>query len=281
MHTHKLFARNEETRKVWEILVLREALYAPFLMHGILAISALHLALRQHEHKKKWLDVAIAHKSTALASFSEQLHCIDQSNAGAMMSFAGIAMVFSFASTLHCSNSDDGPSLKALADILTLARGIRIVASQAKEFLRHSNLAPIFNITDPRTTVPDDVLGALDYLDDLNAQCGQQSSDHDVKSYECAIRIMKELASFTYAEPTSLTVVAGWAIRSPPEVLESLQNPEPFALVILAHFCVFLHIARENWCIGPWGKLVLGEIVQTLDLDWHRHIKWAVVQVLT
>lgn len=281
LHTHKLFARNEETRKVWEIPVLQEALHTPFLMHGILAISALHLAyLRQHERQAEWLNIAIAHKSTALAIFSEQLHQINESNARAMTSFASIAVVFSFASALHCSDSDDGPSLNALIDILMLARGVQAVGSQAMEFLRNSNFAPLFDITNPGATVPSDVLAALDYLDDLNAQYGQQGGNHNGKSYDRAIQTMKELAPFTYAERTSLTVVGGWAIRSPPEFLEGLKTREPFALVILAHFCVFLHLTRDNWCIGSWGRLILGEIVQILDADWQRHIKWAVVQVL-
>ncbi|EED22360.1 conserved hypothetical protein [Talaromyces stipitatus ATCC 10500] len=280
MHTHKLFARNEETRRVWEMPVLQEALHTPFLMHGILAISALHRAhLRQHERRAEWLNIAITHKITALALFSEQLHHIHESNARAMMSFAGIAVVFSFASAVHCAGPDEGPSLNAFVDILILARGVQAVGSQAMEFLRHSNFAPLFDMTDPGATVPDDVLAALDYLDDLNAQYSQQGN-HDGQSYECAIQIMKDLAPFTYAERTSLTVVGGWAIRSPPGFLEKLKKRESFALVILAHFCAFLHIAAENWCIGSWGRLLLGEIVQVLDADWQRHIKWAVVQVL-
>lgn len=282
LHTHKIFARNEETRKVWEIPVLQEALHTPFLMHGILAISALHLAhLRQHERQTEWINIAIAHKSTALALFSEQLNNINESNARAMMSFAGIAVVFSFASALHCSNSDDGPSLNALADILLLARGVQTVGGQAMEFLRHSNFAPLFDVSNPGATIPNDVLAALNYLEGLNAEYGQRSDSHGGKSYERAVQTMKELAPFTYAEPTSLTLVGGWAIRAPPAFLEGLSAREPFALVILAHFCVFLHITRENWCIGSWGRIVLREIVQILDADWQCHIKWAVVQVLT
>jgi hypothetical protein len=280
-HTHKLFARNEETRKVWEIPVLQEALHSPFLMHGILAISALHLAyLRQDERQAEWISIAIAHKSTALALFSEKLLNIDESNARGMISFAGIAVVFSFASALHCSDSDDGPSLNALVDILMLARGVQTVGNQAMEYLRHSNFAPLFNITDPGAAVPEDVLAALNTLDDLNVQYAQQKEGHDAKSYQRAISIMKELAPFTYAEPTSLTVVGGWAIRVPAEFLEGLKNREPFALVVLAHFCVFLHIIRENWCIGSWGRRILGELVLILEAEWQRHIKWAVVQVL-
>ncbi|KAJ6076282.1 hypothetical protein N7499_008263 [Penicillium canescens] len=281
MHTHKLFARNEETRKVWEIPVLQEALHTPFLMHGILAISALHLAhIRQYERQTEWLNTAVVHKSTALSLFSENLHRIDESNARAMMSFASIAVVFSFASALICSNSDEGPSLNALADILILARGVHTVVGQAMEFLRHSNFAPLFDVTNPEVAVPDDVLRALDHLERLNAQYGQQPGIHGGKSYEPAIRSMKELAPFTYSGPTSLTLVGGWAIRSSPEFLEGLKNREPFPLVILAHFCVFLHITRENWCIGSWGRVVLGEILQILDADWQCHIKWAVAQVL-
>lgn len=126
LHTHKLLARNEETRKVWEMTVLQEGLQAPFLMHGIMALSALHLSLRGDE-KASWLSMAI---------------------------------------------------------------------------------------------------------------------------------------------------------RAPADFLDELKNHEPLALVVLAHYCLFLHLAREKWCIRPWGKMVLQEIRRRLSSGWQHHIEWAVSEVL-
>jgi hypothetical protein len=281
-HTHKLFARSEETREVWEILVLQEAFQAPFLMHGIIALTALHWS---HEHgdtqEAKWLSMAVAHKNTALSMFSEYLNDITDSNAKAMMSFAGIAVAFSFASTLICPGPDDGPCLRSLIDVFILARGVQAVVNQASEFLHHSNFAPLFNIASPEVTIPDETLKAFDCLEELNRQCYEFSSEHNIQSYKEVIASLRDLVSFTYAEPTSLTLAAGWAIRSPQHYLEELNNRAPLALVILAHYCVFLHRAQDNWCVGSWGYAVFEEIQSLLDPGWKSHIGWAVREIIS
>lgn len=279
-HTHRLFARNEETRKVWEMPVLQEALQAPFLMHGILALSALHLCHHSNDDRhSEWLNTAIAHKNTALTMFSEQLPDISQTNAKAMMAFASLAVAFSFASTLSLGSSEEGPNLAALTDIFTLSRGVQTVVGAGMAFLRESNFAPLFDATAPDAPIPEEYLAAFERLEELNVECYRQSPHHDMVPYQRAITNLRDLAPFTFAEPTSLTLVAGWAIRAPGEFLQSFKEYHPLALVVLAHYCVFLHLARENWCVGLWGSIVLREISQVLEPGWLGHIEWALEQV--
>jgi hypothetical protein len=38
-------------------------------------------------------------------------------------------------------------------------------------------------------------------------------------------------------------------------------------------------MARENWCVGSWGRVVLEEIRNTLTSDWQPHIEWPNEQV--
>ncbi|CAG8890874.1 unnamed protein product [Penicillium egyptiacum] len=277
--THNLLARNEETRKVWEVLVLQEALHTPFLMHGILGLSALHLSrLRDDNSQAKWLSIAMSHKNVALSIFSEQLSNIDQSNAKAMMSFAGLVVAFRLGSSLT-PGSTDGPSLASLIDIFTLARGVQAVVSQQHEFLQESNFAPLFNITPPELTWPEDIVDAFRRLEELNAQCGQQLVHHDRAIYERDIDHLRSLSAFTLVQPQSMTLVGGFAIRASKHCLHDLSREHPFALVLLAHYCGFLHMARENWCVGPWGSIVLEEIQQLLPPDWQHHLEWPVRQV--
>lgn len=280
-HTHKLFARSEETRKVWEFLVLQEAFHAPFLMHGIIALSALHCS---NEHgdlqRAEWLSAAVAHKSTALSMFWEHLNDITESNAKAMMSFAGIALAFSFASALICPQPEDGPTLRSLIDVFVLARGVQAVVNAASEFLHQSTFAPLFDIASPEVTIPVETLQAFDRLEELNDRCYELSAEHNIQSYKQVIGSLRDLVCFTYAEPTSLTLAAGWAIRLSHHYLEELNNRTPFALVVLAHYCVFLHRARHNWCIGSWGYAVFEEINLVLDPGWKSHIGWVTSEII-
>ncbi|KAJ5654495.1 hypothetical protein N7490_001498 [Penicillium lividum] len=281
-HTHKFAVRNEATRKVWEMPVLEEALKAPFLMHGILALSAMHLShLRQDERHVMWLDIAIAHKNTALVMFSGQLRNISQTNAKAMMIFAGLAFAFSLASALKMESKEDGPGLDALTNVFVLARGVQAVLDVEGEFLRQSNFAPLLNVTTPEVDIPDHFYAAMDRLEQLKLQYHQMDPDVDHGSYTRNINQLRDLAVFSYAEPTSMTMAAGWAIRAPQKYLDDLRAHKPFALVVLAHYCVFLHMAQGNWSIGCWGRRVLEEIIQILDPHWKPHIEWAVLNVLS
>lgn len=260
--------------------VLQEALHAPFLMHGILALAALHLShLDSDDRHSDWFNTAVAHKNTALSMFSEQLANISQGNAKAMMSFAGLAVAFSFASALNLGPLEEGPSLGSLKDIFTLSRGVQTVVNAEMMFLRQSNFAPLFDVRDMDVPVPHHFLTAFERLEEVNVECYRQSSSHDMVPYQRAITYLRELAPFTFAEPTSMTLVVGWAIRAPAEYLEDLKGNRPLALVVLAHYCVFLHLARENWCVGSWGRIVLQEISRVLPSEWHHHLEWALEQV--
>ncbi|KAJ5106459.1 hypothetical protein N7456_003134 [Penicillium angulare] len=280
-HTHRLLARNEETRKVWEIHVLQEGLKEPFLMHGVLALSALHLAsLRQDNRRVMWLDLAIAHKNTALSMFSAQLQNIDLSNPKAMMTFASLAFAFSLASVLNVGGEEDGPSLSSLTDVFHMARGVQAVMGTKQDFIRESNFAPLLSTARPDANIPMDTLDALDQLEQLLVQCGQADTGFGAPYYIKEIDSMRGLLPFTYDQPTSMTMAGGWAIRLSQEYLEDLQSQKPLALVVLAHYCVFLHAARENWCISSWGRRVFLDIREHLDPGWHPHIQWASLNII-
>ncbi|KAJ5083871.1 hypothetical protein NUU61_008450 [Penicillium alfredii] len=278
LHTHKILARNEDTRKVWGMTVLQEGLQAPFLVHGIMALSALHLSLRGDE-KASWLSMAIAHENRALSMFSNQLVDINPSNAKALMSLASLVVAFSFGSALT-RDTDDGPSVGALIEVFTLSRGVQTEVNGVFEFLRQSDFAPLFDISPPAVIIPDQVAKAFDHLEALNDQHSRCSPRHNHASYARMITHLRNLSAYSYALPTSMTLAAGLAIRAPADFLDELKNHEPLALVVLAHYCLFLHLARENWCIGPWGKMVLQEIRRRLSSGWQHHIEWAVSEVL-
>lgn len=211
--------------------------------------------------------------------FSEQLSNINQSNAKAMMGFAGLVVMFGLGSALT-PGTETGPSLGALIEIFTLSRGVQTVVNEEFRFLLESNFAPLFQATPPDVSTPDHVVDAFDHLIELNNRLGQDLDHHDSKCYEQSINLLRNLAAFTLAEPTTMTLVGGWAIRVSPEFLDALSCRDPFALVILAHFCGFLNMAHENWCIGPWGSLVLDEICQLLPQDWKHQVQWPVEQTL-
>ena len=227
-----------------------------------------------------WLDLAVVYKNTGLAMFSDELRNISQSNAKAMIGFASLVFAFSLASALTMETRENGSWLVALTDTFVLARGIDTVLEVKAEFLLQSNFAPVFDKTRPSVAIPDHALAALDRLEELNIQYNLDYPGHHVASYERSIRALRDAIPLSYAEPASMTMAATRAVRIPEDFLNDIRNEKPLALVVLAHFCVFIDLCREHWCIGFWGRKVLRKILHILDPDWRLHIDWAIGQVL-
>jgi hypothetical protein len=76
------------------------ALAHPFLMRGILAVSALHLGQTMPEKKLHYLAIAAYHQNLALPSYRylvENLeHRMDKGNAPAIIAFGRLTIAYAF-----------------------------------------------------------------------------------------------------------------------------------------------------------------------------------------
>jgi hypothetical protein len=249
--TYKTFVRSEETKHVWQALVVEEALHNPFLMHGILAVSALHVSLTEAELEKTfWLGLASAHNSEALHLFVRRLTDINSTNAKAMVGFAGLVVAFAFGSALTGLSEPDKPSLDALNNIFVLCRGVQEITNTAFSQQLKGTFAPLFDARVPQAAVPRNVKQALEYLTNLNAERSVESG-HEAATYMPAIETLRDLSVYTYAQPASSTLAVGWAIKATPAYLDHVQMKRPFALVVHAYYCASFTFPEETGVLDP------------------------------
>lgn len=276
--TCQFFSRDTETRIVWQIHLVDEALKTPPLMHGILALSALHLALSDSAPQAGWLELATAHKGEALQYLRDGLENVTPDNARPMMGLAALVVAYAFGSALADGDSSNQPSLDALNHVFVLCRGVQQITSAAYSFLSQSNFAALFTPGDPYDAVPEHIEQSLNHLEQLNTAL-MHSGDHDAATYTRVIAGLIGLSGHVFTQPNSMTLAAGWAIRVSPEYLDYLQAQEPLALVVHAHYCAFLHLARGNCFLQHWGRCVLQDILQILDDDWKPYVAWPLAEV--
>ncbi|KAL4809808.1 hypothetical protein BDV18DRAFT_129683 [Aspergillus unguis] len=274
--TCQFFARGTETMAVWQVHTVDEALKTPPLMHGILSVSALHLALTEPAEQASWMALATAHKGEALHFLREGLGNVTPDNAQPLTALAALAVAYAFGSALADLDAER-PSLDALNNVFVLCRGVEQITDAAYYFMRQSNFAPLFYPRDTSSAIPEYVHESLNHLNRLNTEL--HSEAHDAATYTQVIAELVRLAGYAFTQPNSMTVAAGWPIGVSPKYLEYLQAKEPFALVVLAHYCAFLHMPLGNCFLREWGQTVLQDIFEVLDEYWKPYISWPCAEV--
>jgi hypothetical protein len=78
---------NKEMTRQWEVIIPEVALLHPFLMEGLLALSALHLTSLRPKERATWTPLALNHQNIALASFRSTIPELNEENCHALLLF--------------------------------------------------------------------------------------------------------------------------------------------------------------------------------------------------
>jgi hypothetical protein len=265
---------------LWQEHAIKLGFKHDFLLRGILAVSAYHMGAHRPEIKEDMDLVASNHQTLALASFQETLADVNESNCHALFAFSCLIIVMAFASNSKAKPSDFNSEV---LQWFYLLRGAGIVLHMHSEAIKSSFLKPMLDEmahTDTKAahTIPDS-----DRITDLFRICGVSSHEREIsQAYTMAISSL--LSTFTQ---TSIcrsrgdgTVLAGfvWPITLPPKFVDLLNEKQPEALIILAHYCVIVHWGEKGehtvWFLMGWGRYMFETVRDLLPPSWHQHLEW-------
>ena len=280
--TYHTLSRNERTDRVWRSAVPEEGLSHPFLMHGILALSSLHLARTGPEPSRRpaYLNRAVTHQNQALALFRELLGDINETNAKAMFAFASIVVVYTFGFPHTPDVQVPWTCVDDFHQVLVLTRGIQQVIRAPAEFLANSDFAPILQVDEVHAPLPDDAKATIRRLHETNEACAARNPSHERDVYKATINEMEEMLSWFHGGMTTSSIAGRWAIRQPPRFLELLRERDPLALIMLVHYGVLLQYLKHLWCFANWGERVAKAVWVVLDDQWRPLMHWAMREIL-
>ncbi|KAB8227438.1 uncharacterized protein BDW43DRAFT_304600 [Aspergillus alliaceus] len=278
--TYQVLTRNERTDPVWRLRVPEEALLHPPLMHGILALSAVHIARTRDDHRRpEYISAAVVHQNEALASFRELLDDINDSNAKAMFALSGVVVVYAFGFPHLTDLEDPWACIDEFIQVLVLARGVQQVLNQATPSIQCSDWAILLRLDEYIDSLPKDAIAPLKRLRELNAYCGARDPMHDVDIYSITIDNLTDITAAAYGGLSSITVAARWAIKLKPKFVNLVRERSPLALVILAHLCVLLYRLKFDWCIDQWVHSLPKAVWRSLDDRWKPYAQWPMVEI--
>ncbi|KAJ5280616.1 Protein of unknown function DUF3468 [Penicillium angulare] len=278
--TYRSMARDHAAESLWQTVIPRLSLRFPSLRHGLLALSALHVAGTSTSPERKWRYLAAAreHQGLALAGINiSGTQEFTDSQCDAHFALCGVLMVFSFAYCLIDDDVEDEERPDILDEFLEVFQLTRWLVGAMVMTLERVTTGELYSLVRPdetRPRMPNMSRLVISSLQRRNETEALRDSSHEKETFnETILHLSNSLEQLMNGgEPKDFAFC--WCFHIPVRYPELVAERNPFALVILAHYAVVLHHLRDSWWMGDWGIRLLKEIVDELEPEWRDLIAW-------
>jgi hypothetical protein len=259
-------------------------LATPYLMHEVLALSALHMSHTKSGEAKHYREAALALQNQALSLFSASMDESANRQPLPMLMFASFLGLHALAETVLHAELEADDFLDNFVTYLDLHRGVHTITNGSWSSLTQSNIFPVSSRTQSSpavapstsqeqiTRIADQLKNLLDHAD-MNATSESACRDavaHLTFVYQHAY--INESALEDQEQP--LGIIWAWPILLSGTFTSLLMKRKPEALIILCHYAVLLHQRRHMWLIRDGGRMLIKAITRFLGTYWKQWLVW-------
>ncbi|KAH7369988.1 hypothetical protein BKA65DRAFT_9914 [Rhexocercosporidium sp. MPI-PUGE-AT-0058] len=282
--TSLTFSSLFERRHVWQHVIPQIAFSNDFLLHGILALTALHLSRVLPERKNSLLAIASSHHAIALPMFSSAINSINSLNREACSVFGMIVAIYEwvsveYTSNLFFANADNSPETSTL-EWVQILRGSANVVQYNYEQMILGPLEPILRWNSAAEHEADanpaesTRFAALEQLWDPSKHSVNVAEVESLNEALRWLKIIYTVVTTPSSDNDPPSAVLSWPVRVPEHYLVMVNERQPAALILLAHFCLLLNRAEDLWWLRGISRSLLQEIHRTIDAEWETWIAW-------
>ncbi|KAL0941724.1 C6 zinc finger domain-containing protein [Colletotrichum truncatum] len=270
------------TEELWKTAIPEMACSHKFLMHGLLAVAALHYAHVHPEERRKWDIISVHHQNTALRFFATRLNDIDKTNCEAYFFLASLIFIVSIYSVAHADTIGRPVGLGDVAQSFRFLHGVKgILDFQPLDEWRQRG-GPLDMLLRIPQVAPGIKAGSvfqkrLDIVTNLAREV--PATFHDVINEQTvcvlALESLRRSHQLVKTEGNTPGGVWGWSVTLPALFIDMIGNEHPTALVILAHFLALSRLCEHgDWASGGWSKGAMLMIDEVIDDKWRPWIEW-------
>jgi hypothetical protein len=273
-------SKDSQVQQLWQNQVPKDALIHPFLMHCVMAASALHLADTVPTRRNAYSILAMRHHGIALSTYKSMLHDITKANCGPLSTGAKLLIVFIAAYSVLPGAVGVSVSIKGLMGVAELVRGSRIIletidarAVEEDQFRQ----VTVLKDWDHDPALPQ---GLSEAIETIKTIVVTQIETADVKSvYLSTLDIFVKTFQACYLNPDHPELVLMFLSQVDQKFIDLSRSTEQLALIILAYYGIVLNLVKENWWAKNWGSRVVKEIYDSLDASSRSLIQIPMEQV--
>lgn len=274
-------------KTLWRINVPQLGFQYDFVMRGILAISALHMASWAPEEKKGYyLSQAFTQHQNGLRVATSILPNITDENCSALYIFSALTLFFTLAgprdSTEFLIVGDSGT-----ADWLILLKGVQSIIASAHPTLIRSSLGPMFLAGSRRDAIRETIYQQVsdeeDPLQELLSHL--ERAGYPENEYQLCVQAVNELrkshATIRIQKPHEFESadIFIWFFRVEDDFVQLLREHHQGALAVFAHFCVLLKMIDYRWWVGSGATYHLSRVYRLLDAEHRLWIRWPIEEM--
>jgi hypothetical protein len=266
-------------QRTWQSAIPKEALSHSGLMHGVLALAALHRSCLDRSAHDRYRLAAMRHQNLSIASLRSLIINASAENCNALFVLSTFAVIFVFALPQSPIAPTELDTFKEMITIIELTKGVWAVAEMTRSWLLQGPLRLLLlpGVWEVRLELPEDIGNALNCL--LLKNHTLMQSDYRRATYDTAIMMLRQAFEILALNPYDHGVGLLWAASMERQYMDLLKAKEPMALVLLAHFGVVLHASRESWWSGNWGCRLVKAVHDLLNDHWRSLIHWPMISV--
>jgi hypothetical protein len=239
-----------------------------FLLHGVLAIAALHLS----RFKRDALEInlyttkAMHHYGIALRHATLLMADIDVKNGPALYLFSMLCFTF----TLGLGPKPGDFLLfgqNGIANWFVQTQGMKLLLETNPEIFHNETLSPLFAVSIRNMA---QTHSGTDHLAELREQILRIApNETELGTYLKALdRLSERFDRKTQGLQMFPQQVFVWLYQLEEDFVRLLQEKKPIALVILAYFCILLNGLGSFWWTRGWMQHLLSEIHHTLNQEY-------------
>lgn len=280
-------ATDAKTKTVWQVTVPHIASQFPFLLHGILACAALHLAYLDPSKGKELMIRGRIHQDRAMPLFRSAIENPNKDNCDAVFAFSHLLVIYSFAADREDEQLFlvESNSLKVLPSWLYFIRSGCSMLCDVWSQLQSGPVGSLVSVWEipiafskaEQERLMDSLLSAIPLQD------SEEPWSEDVcEVYREAATELGVAFSCTQDPDAGFTAwdaLRIWPMRISEAYLNLLGQQHPGALILVAHYCILLQRLDSHWYFEGRAKRLLFTVLTCLDRRWHHIIEWPLAEM--
>jgi hypothetical protein len=291
--TSYTLSHREADHHLWRVIIPEMAIPQPFLMHGLLAVSAMHLSyLRQHERTKYEMQSSY-HQALATSQLRSVLTNITSDNCSAAFALCALLTLISMIYIARRTDAERDRSGTSFVDDIVhhfmLTRGIggvladhwvtilsgplKILSTDKLEDPDAYSFPP--HIEQQFSALRQSIIPSLSSSGPMALRTCLDALDGLELVYKNCLFLLPHLPR----SKLEIGVALRWMSLVPAEFMGLLKQRNPMALILLAHFIVLFANFGNEWFLQGWCEQAMTSIQTIVSEQDSAGLQWPLEQL--